>query len=201
MELGEGRLQTLLREVVEAGQGETVSVADALEAVGQKSFGALLLLPSVVIVSPISGIPGTPTLAAVMIVLVCVQFLLGRDTVWLPARLLRMRIARHRLEWAVGRAGPVLTRFDRLVRPRFSFMINRWTIIAMVVICAALAATMPPMELLPLTSTLTAAIIALFALAILAGDGLLALGAMGASLLAGGGFLFLLLPEIADLIH
>nr|WP_255720415.1 exopolysaccharide biosynthesis protein [Acuticoccus kalidii] len=186
----------MFRQVAEAGQGDTISVEDALDAVGQSSFAALLLLPSAIIVTPISGIPGAPTIAAIVIVLVCIQFLAGRQRIWLPRRVLRVCISRDRFTRVVGRAEPMISRFDRLVRPRLTFLVNRGMVIAMALISTALALTMPPMEILPLTSTLTAAIIALFALAMLARDGLLALAGLVASLAAGIGFIGFVVPEV-----
>ncbi|MBJ3778315.1 exopolysaccharide biosynthesis protein [Acuticoccus mangrovi] len=192
----EGRLQALLSDVAAAGTAETVTIGDMLERVGRRSYGAMLLFPSLIVVSPLSGIPGAPSTAALIIILVCVQYLMGRDTVWLPRPILDVRVPRRRLEWALRRTRPLVRVVDRWVRPRLTVLINRFTFSVITAICALLAATMPPSEVLPFAATITASIIALFALALLVRDGLLALFAF---VLTGGAvaaFLIFVVPEL-----
>lgn len=57
-------------------------------------------------------------------------------------------------------------------------LINHWTFSLVAVICAGLAATMPPLEILPFTATITALIIAMFAMSLIYEDGLLMLLAL-----------------------
>jgi hypothetical protein len=50
-----------------------------LKTVGQRSFGSLLLLPGLMALSPLSGLPGMPTLFGVMVLLITGQLLIGRN--------------------------------------------------------------------------------------------------------------------------
>ncbi|MFC7609766.1 exopolysaccharide biosynthesis protein [Teichococcus aestuarii] len=63
---------------------ETVSGQAILNQIGQRSFGALLLLPAIIVVSPLSGIIFLPTVMTVIIVAICGQMLLGRREFWVP---------------------------------------------------------------------------------------------------------------------
>jgi hypothetical protein len=45
----------------------------------------LLLLASVALASPLSGIPGIPTSMGVLVLLIAGQLIVGRDYFWLPA--------------------------------------------------------------------------------------------------------------------
>lgn len=172
-----GRIQHLLDDIAAAGEGDRVSVRQVMD--GRSSFGAILLVPSLVIVSPLSGIPGVPTASAVVIILICLQYIAGSRSIWLPDRINRIALSRKRLAGALDRVRPVARLGDRIARPRHTYLLNRTTVIAIAVVCGLLAATMPPMEVLPLTSSIAAFIIATFALAVLARDGTLALVAAG----------------------
>jgi hypothetical protein len=80
-----------------ADDQEQVSVGMIVEAVGSRSFGPLLLLAGVVMVSPLSGIPGMPTTKDVLVLLVAWQLLFGRRCCWLPQWLLTRSIARDKV--------------------------------------------------------------------------------------------------------
>lgn len=194
-----GRIEKLLDAVIAAGGGDKVSIGDAVEAAGHGSFGALLVIPSLVLVSPLSGIPGVPTAFGLVIVLVCLQYLAGRDRVWLPARLGRVGIPRARLEAAFRRIRPGVRVLDRIVRPRLTFLVSRTFRVAFAIVCAALALTFPPFEVLPFVATTTASVIALFGLAILAQDGLLGIAALAAAAAAVVAAIYIVVPAIGAL--
>lgn len=191
------RLQDLMDVIADAGTGAHVSVSDIMDRIGTRSFGALLLAPSILVVTPISGIPGVPTTASIIIILICLQYLSGRRTIWLPRWILRARIGRPRLDRAMAFAKPVARAIDKVIRPRFGFLINRVTFALVALVCAALAATMPPLEILPFTATTIAFIITLFALSILVRDGLLAVIALAATAFAGFAFAIWVVPALA----
>ena len=193
------QLKDLIEVIADAGNGPEVSVGDILDHIGTRSFGALLLAPSLLVVTPISGIPGVPSTAGIIILLICLQFLSGRKTIWLPRWILRSKIPRRRLDRAMKAARPVARTVDRVIRPRLGFLINRVTFAVVALVCAVLAATMPPLEILPFTATATAFIIALFALSMLVRDGLLALIALGATAFAGFAFAMWVVPAMAGI--
>ncbi|MEM8551135.1 MAG: exopolysaccharide biosynthesis protein [Pseudomonadota bacterium] len=193
------RLTDILQDVRNAGCGDVVSVADILSAVGRRSFGALLLVPSILVVSPFSGIPGVPTTAALVIVLICAQYIVGRREVWLPRFVLRRSMSRARLNKAIDTASPIIGRLDRLVKPRWTFLLGRLSIAALAVVIALLALTLPPLEILPFVSTTTGIIIALLSLALLARDGLLALLALALTTVLGTTLAVVVLPAVTTL--
>ena len=84
----EVRQPLTLKELVErasrAGSGDTVKVQQILEELGQRSTTALMLLPALLTVSPLSGIPLFSTSAGLLIALVAGQLLLGRKSIWIP---------------------------------------------------------------------------------------------------------------------
>lgn len=166
-------LEDVLRQMECAGTDEIVCVEHVLEAIGPRSFGALLLAPSVIVVSPISGIPGIPTVAGVIIALIAIQILIGREAIWLPRRLGRRCIDRRRLEQAVKLLRPVARIADRILRPRLNFLMRTWVVRLIAATCLAIAALFPPLEIVPFATSIFATAISVFGLALVANDGLL----------------------------
>lgn len=193
-------LERLVDDIADAGEHDTVTVGEIFEAVGSRSFGGLLLVPSLMTTSPLSGIPGVPSLSGVLIMLICVQYVMGRERIWLPNFILVRRLRRNRLQAAIRKVRPVMRGIDRVIYPRFGILINRWTFGVIAILCAALAATMPPLEILPFTSTATAFIIALFATAVLARDGLLAAFAFAGTVGLITAFALFVVPQMAALL-
>ena len=67
-----------------ASNHEKVCVGDVLDDFGARSFGPFIMIPALLELTPVGGIPGLPTALALFISLIAVQLLLGRDHVWMP---------------------------------------------------------------------------------------------------------------------
>lgn len=176
-------LYQVMERVQSAGEGESVSVQDMLDAVGTRSFGPVLLVPAMIILSPISGIPTVPTVGAVIICLIALQLLCGRRSIWLPRWLLNLSLRRTTLDRAARFISPLARAVDRLLKPRLSFFVRRPFSQVIALLCILAAATMPVLEPLPFMASTAAAVICVYALALVAHDGLLVLIAL---LLTGG---------------
>ncbi len=137
MSAGEGAgirsLSDILDALEEAGGEDHVSVRDILDEVGVRSFAPTILVPALILVSPLSGIFGLPTIGAIFIFLITAQKLAGRRHVWRPARIMTLL-----------------------------------TIIAITLV-------IPFLEVLPMVTSVFAGAISLFAIGLLARDGLFTL--------------------------
>jgi len=163
-------------------QRDRVTVEDMLGLIGQRSFGPLLLVAGLISLSPLSGIFGVPTLMAAIIVLVAGQLLAGSTYVWLPRWLLQRALPARRAAPALRRLRRPAARIDRWIRPRLTLLTAGTGHRVIAGACILVALSMPPLELLPFAATTAGLLITLFALAIVAHDGLIALIAL---LLAG----------------
>lgn len=162
-------------EAIEAPSGR-VRFEDALEAIGRRAFGPLLLLAGVVTLMPIiSGIPGIPVMMACFTLLVCVQLLMGRRTFWLPAWLTRRWISRNALLKGLGYLHRPARAVDYLLTRRLDALTGRRGLQASAAACLLVAVGMPPMELIPFSANIAGLTLSLFGLALMARDGLLAL--------------------------
>ncbi|MDP2409752.1 MAG: exopolysaccharide biosynthesis protein [Pseudolabrys sp.] len=164
-----------MRTIQGAGKSATVSVGDLTDALGSRSFGPLLLVPSLILITPLSGIPGAPTTGAIIIVLVAAQMVFGNSKVWLPEFVRQRTLRRSRLNAVAKKLKPAARFVDRITSRRMVFLTHRPFSLLLVIPCIVLALAMPPLEIVPMTSTILASGIFLLALALTAQDGLLGL--------------------------
>ncbi|GHA18393.1 exopolysaccharide biosynthesis protein ExoD [Devosia pacifica] len=188
----EVRQPLTLKELVErasrAGSGDTVKVQQILEELGQRSTTALMLLPALLTVSPLSGIPLFSTSAGLLIALVAGQLLLGRKSIWIPGFLRDREVSRKRYQSAMDKVAKAAKVLDYVFRPRLQMLTRRPLSSILQLACFLLALVMPALELIPTSSSIVAAIISLFGIALVTRDGIAALGGIagifGASYLA-----------------
>ncbi len=162
-----GRLSEILASLAEDTSRERVSVADIFQAMGDRAFGALILifaLPNV-IPSP----PGTSALTGAPLVFLSAQLMLGQSP-WLPKIIANRSIARSDFSAVVRRVSPWLARGERMLRPRLGFLIHPPAEYLTGFLCLILSIIL--MLPIPLGNILPAIAICLFSFGILERDGL-----------------------------
>jgi len=162
-----------LQRAPEAPGGLTVE--RLIDAVGRRSFGTALLVPALILLSPISAIPGIPTAMGALVVLICAQLLLHKRTLWMPGWVLHRRLPKQRWPRALRFLRPIARGADWLLRPRLVWLVSGWRVDMIATICLLLALCTTPLELLPGANTTTGAALTAFALSLVARDGLLAI--------------------------
>lgn len=168
-------LEALLDQLRElAADRDRVDVGAVHEAVGRRSFGPMLLIPGLLALSPLSGMPGVPTTVGVMVLLITGQLLLGRASFWLPAFVRRRSIARDRLEKVIRMLRPVARLIDRLMRPRLKWVTNGLGVYIIAATCLVLSLIAPFLEIVPFAITGVGGAITAFGLSLIADDGALA---------------------------
>ncbi|MBI1619936.1 exopolysaccharide biosynthesis protein [Aquamicrobium zhengzhouense] len=174
--------------VEDAAQGtDRVTVEAVIDRIGGDAFPPLILLPALLMVSPLTAIFGVATVCAVAIALASIQMIMAREKLWLPKFILRADISSQKINriiaWLERPARVVDGVIDRRLTTLVASPFDRlWALL-----CLLLALVVPALELVPLSATIVAAAISLFALAMLARDGLLAL--VGLLVLGGAGWL------------
>lgn len=166
-----------------------VSVADLMDAIGERSFGPLLLVPSLIAVSPVGAIPGLPAVTSAVIVLIAAQILLHHEHFWLPGWLQRRSMDARKMEYGLEKFRFVARFIDHLLRPRWAWATRGPFLYAIAAACLFIGLITPILEIIPLGGIPPNAAIVAFSLAITARDGLWALLAF----LCTGGTLWLLL--------
>lgn len=159
-----------------ARDSNRVSLRSITEELGSRSFGPLLLLAGLVILTPIVGdIPGVPTLMAIIVLLVAGQLLIGRRYLWLPRWLLDRSVARAKVDKALLWMRRPAQFIDRILRPRLAVFVTGPGVYVIALMCVIIAAATPPMEFVPFTANGAGIALTAFGLALIAKDGLLAL--------------------------
>jgi hypothetical protein len=157
-----------------AGRKDEVTVHDIRGEIGERSFGPFLLVPAIIEISPVGGIPGLPTVLAIIISLFSVQILFGRKHLWLPQFVEKRRLDGEKLKTGMDKLRPVARWTDKLLKPRMKWLTKPPWLQGIAAVCILLCCTVPPLELLPFASTAPMGAIALFGLALLSRDGLVA---------------------------
>ena len=172
-------LKTLLQLLEEAGEpDEPISIEGMLEATGQRSFGALLLIPGLLLFSPLSGIPGLPTFFAIMVGLIAIQLLIGRTHFWLPKWLLNRCASRSNYDRAIAFLKRPARLIDRLIRHRLTVLTEGIAVYINALLCLLIAVTMPPLELIPFGNSVAGAALSFLGLGMMARDGALVIAAL-----------------------
>lgn len=155
----------------DAGEGK-VTIGELLDSFGHRTYGPFLLVPALLEISPIGGIPGVPTFLALIIVIFAVQMLMGREHFWLPGFIQKRSIGVSKIDKADDKMHPVTERMDRWFGGRLKTLTGRQAIKTAALCCILLALTVPPLEIIPFASTAPMAAIAAFGLALIMRDGL-----------------------------
>lgn len=162
---------------------DRVSLEDVMHALGRRAFGPLLLLAGIVTMVPvIGGIPGVPSLMAGLVLLVAVQLLLQRHSIWLPRWLLTRSVSSTSLRKASHWLSPVATPLDMLLRQRWQALVGDRAVMCMAICCIGVALMMPPMELVPFSANGAGLALSGFGLALMAKDGIVASFAFAVSI-------------------
>jgi hypothetical protein len=170
-------LEQLLDRIADAArERDRVPLQKILDHVGRRSFGPLLLVGGVVALAPIVGdIPGVPTATGVFVLLVTVQLLFGRKHFWLPRWLLERSAPRDKVCKALEWLRPPARFVDRFLRPRLTVLTRGTATWVVALVSAAIAATMPAMEVIPFAANVAGAALTAFGLALIARDGAMVL--------------------------
>ncbi len=166
-------------EAVGDDDSDKISVNQVLETTGRRTFGPVLLIPGLIALSPLSGIPGTPTIVGLMVLLISGQMLVGRSEFWLPQFLLRRSVSRERFGKALKVLRPVARFVDGLIKPRLQGLADGPANYMIAAFCVLVALIAPLLEALPFAITGVGAAVTALGLALVAEDGLLTLLAVG----------------------
>ncbi len=161
-----------------AATHDRVCIRDVLDDFGARSFGPFIMLPALMEITPIGGIPGVPTFLALIVALTALQLLWGRDHIWMPAFLQARAVDGKTLHKAVGRLRGVAHWLDSHSEGRLEAMIEGVWLRLLAALVLLLCCTVPPLEFLPFASSLPMLAIAVLGLALTVRDGALVLASL-----------------------
>jgi hypothetical protein len=185
--LSRERLSELLDRLAREGDSERIVFGSLLEAVGDRAFGALILvfaIPSLMV----GVIPGITTLLGLPLLLLSLQLVIGSPRPWFPRSVSARSMERSAFARMVASIRPRLQRFEKLLKPRLLPLTSTWgeRVIGLCCLVAAALVFLP----IPFGNLLPAVALCAFGLALMERDGvlvLLGLGALGFGLMVLGG--------------
>lgn len=170
-----GSVTDIVARMEEAANGDRTQLREVIEVLGEASFIPVLMAPALAVVTPLSGIPLFSSFCGILIALISLQLLANRDHLWLPDWLMRRAVPSKKLRDATDWLRKPARWLDNHTRARIGFLVKRpfdWVAESACLVCGA---AMPFLELVPFSSSILGAAVTLFALALLARDGLVAL--------------------------
>lgn len=166
------QLSEVLDRLEKSVEGNDVAIEDLLGGMGQHSFASIMLMFALISTSPASAIPGITAMVAVVEFVLVVQLLARRRTPWLPRFITSRRISTEKLCRGIQWLRKPIHWAERLLRPRWTFLIHPPWIYVPLLLVLSLTLFMPVMEVIPTSGSIASAVIALFAAGLLTRDGL-----------------------------
>ncbi|MGJ3263092.1 MAG: exopolysaccharide biosynthesis protein [Salinarimonas sp.] len=166
-------LSDVLDQLERTAHDDSITIEEVVAHLGPKSFAALMLVFSLISTSPASAIPGITATVAVIVFILAVQMMLGRDCVWLPDFVTRRRMSTQKLCKGVAWMRPPVRFVERFLGARLTFLLHRPWLYLPLTLILALTLFMPFMEVVPTSGSIASAVIALFAAGLLVRDGAL----------------------------
>ncbi len=173
---------------------EKVGVEDVLDAFGGRVFGPIIMVPSLVIFTPLGGIPFVPTTIGLLVATIAAQRIFGRQHPWIPKLIRKREVQRDRLVEGMHKVRGVAGFVDRLLRERLGAVVEGPMERVIGVVVVALGLMMIPLEATPFLAVVPATAIVALALAMTAKDGLLGVIGLTVSAAAFGGAVWVFVP-------
>lgn len=164
----QARTTELLQNALEKHGGDTITLGDFLDPLGERAFGFLILILALPNFIPVPiGVGGV---MGVLIVLAGAQMLIGLEHPWLPGALRRRGLARASLEHFIQRLTPVLRWLERVCRPRWPALTRHpaHCISGFLLVLIGIALALP----IPFTNYLFGLLLVVYAVALIERDGI-----------------------------
>jgi len=148
---------------------QDISIGELADSLGERAFGALMFIFALPNALPMP--PGTSAILGLPLVILTWQVMIGRQTLWLPELVRKRRISRELIVAFVSKVTPLMTRLERILRPRLDIIVTSHLaerMIGLVAFPLALVLFLP----IPFGNIPPAAAIACLALGLAERDGL-----------------------------
>ncbi len=164
-------LPDILDRLGDLASAQDVVLSKVVERFGIASFLPLLIVPALLVVSPLSGIPGFSSVCGIGIALIAAQMLFGRDHLWLPGFLLRRKVSGEKLANALPKVRGMANWIDRHTRRRLSVLTSRGLVWVPRLLITLAGLTMVLLEIVPFSSSILGTAVICYAVGLLSRDG------------------------------
>ena len=92
-------LQSVFDQIETAMEGgESVDLKTVVESFGNRSFGPIMVLCGLCMMTPLGAIPGIPPAFGVIVIIFALQLLFRRKAPWMPKFLTKVKIPADKLQ-------------------------------------------------------------------------------------------------------
>jgi hypothetical protein len=176
-------LQSVLDQIETAMDGSnSVDLKTVVEAFGNRSFGPIMVLCGLCMMTPLGAIPGIPPAFGVIVIVFALQLLFRRKTPWMPEVLRRVKIPSDKLSKVQAKLRPILAKIDGIIRQRLQWAATGPMQVLISIVAIILSLSFFPLGMVPFGVVAPAAIVLLLGLGITARDGVLILLGLSLSL-------------------
>ncbi|WP_144574791.1 exopolysaccharide biosynthesis protein [Agrobacterium sp. DE0009] len=170
------KLSTTLEKLIGKLKGETITLRELMEAIGEQGLLLICAIASLPFLIPVS-IPGVSTVFGAAIILVSLAITLNRLP-WLPKKILDRQMETAKLIPALQKGVSIVSKLDGFIRPRLPALTtgaiaNRINGLALMTAGVLL---MMPLGFIPFSNTLPGVAILLFSAGMIQRDGVTVLG-------------------------
>lgn len=156
-------------------QSDRPTLSDVIEGFGRSSFLPVMVVPALLVVSPLSGIPLFSSACGLVIVFIAAQMLWpGRDHLWLPDFLTDRAIDGEKARKALPKIRKAAGWLDRHATGHGWRLMRRPVRILLEFLCLICGAAMPFLEVVPFSSSILGFAVLMFSTALLTRDALFA---------------------------
>jgi len=159
----------LLIQLGHASESPEMSVGELLDALSDRAFGVAMLVLAIPVCIPF--LYGVPQVLSLPMLLIALQMVLGRHTLWMPEGLRARTFSRTEFGKMAARAKRYLGWGEAIARPRLSFLTGngpeRLFGLFMSIFCVSILVP------LPLTNTTPGIAVVIMAIGMIERDGLL----------------------------
>lgn len=172
-------LTDIVDRMADTAQASRVTVGETLEAFGRRSYLPLLIVPSLTVMSPLSGVPLLSSLCGIVIAIIAAQMVFpGAGSLWIPGFIARRNVSGWRVRAAIGRIGKIANWIDDHARDRLNWLIDPPGRTVLEIVCLLCGLAMPFLEFIPFSSSVAGGAVLLIAAGLLTRDGLFALAGL-----------------------
>lgn len=177
------KLTNILHDFLLDTKQERISFGEILTAFDELNVAVILLIFALPIFIPLP--PPLPSIIAFPLILIALQLLAGRKTIWLPRWLTQFSFSRVLLHRAINFALPYITKLENKMQPRYPQFFTRLgkRVIGLICLIFAIVILIP----LPFTNLLPGLAIICISIGLIGEDGMvvltgLAIGFLGIGL-------------------
>ncbi|MCA9087929.1 MAG: exopolysaccharide biosynthesis protein [Planctomycetaceae bacterium] len=175
----DGELTELLNRVEREADGDRETIGEVLDAISNRGFGPLLLVPALLAISPLGAIPGMSVITGTVIFVISLQMLFRNDHPWIPRRLEQVSISHDSLVARIRQGRPWLRWIEYFFARRLEFLTTGPMHYVLAVSMMLLALSMFPLALVPFGVFVPGLAIAILAAGLTIHDGVLVLAGLG----------------------